>query len=204
MSQMDPRIDAYIEQAQPFARPVMTHLRALIHKVCPEVAEKIKWGAPHFDYKGSMCHMAAFKQHMAFGFWKAAIMQDPEGLFDEKVHLAMGSLGRITSMKDLPSDKVMKAYIKEAMRLNDENIKLPATGSRKGTASALPDMPEELAVLLDEHPKAKAQWEAFAPSHRKEYLEWISEAKTAPTREKRAATTIEWLTEGKSRHWKYK
>jgi uncharacterized protein YdeI (YjbR/CyaY-like superfamily) len=205
MNQTEPRIDAYIEKAQAFARPVLEHLRALIHKICPAVEEKIKWGIPHFDYKRSMmCNMAAFKQHLVFGFWKASIMHDLEGLFDEKVNTAMGSMGRITTLKDLPSDKILTAYIKEAMRLNDEDIKLPVANLRKGKQTPEPETPADLAALLDEHPQATTKWESFAPSHRREYIDWIVSAKTVPTREKRLATTIEWLIEGKSKNWKYK
>lgn len=203
MNNTEPRIDAYIEKAKPFAQPILKHLREVIHKACPMVEEKIKWSFPCFDYKGEMmCHMALFKEHMAFGFWKAAIMNDPEQLF-MAANDAMGSLGRITSIKDLPSDKVLKAYIKEAMRLNDEKIKLPVANKAKGKSAGM-ETPGYVTELLEDHPKAKEQWHAFAPSHRKEYLEWITEAKTEATRDKRLATMIEWLTEGKSRHWKYK
>ena len=202
MATTDPRIDAYIEKAQPFARPVLEHLRKVIHKACPQVEETMKWSFPHFDYKGILCSMASFKQHCVFGFWKTAIMNDPEGLFTEKMD-AMGSMGKLTSVKDLPSDKVLIAYIKEAMRLNDENIKLPTVNRGKSEPKPAIEEPDYFTKLLKANPEALKVWKAFAPSHRKEYLEWITEAKTDATRDKRMAKSIEQILEGKQRHWKY-
>lgn len=125
-------IDAYIEKSAGFAQPILNHLRELVHKTCPEVEEKIKWGFPHFDYKGEMmCSMAAFKQHAVFGFWKAALMKDPALAETAKSEVAMGHLGRVISLKDLPADKKITAWIKEAMELNDKGIKLPASIKRE-------------------------------------------------------------------------
>lgn len=202
MPTTDPRIDAYISKAQPFAQPILQHIRKLVHKACPQVEETMKWSFPHFDYKGMMCSMASFKQHCSFGFWKTAIMKDPEGLFTEKTE-AMGSLGRITSVKDLPADKILIAYIKEAVDLNEAGIKLPTVNKGKSTPAAEMEEPDYFTKLLKANPESLKVWKAFAPSHRKEYLEWITEAKTEATRDKRMATTLEWLTEGKQRHWKY-
>ena len=126
MVKKNPSFDAYIKAAAPFAQPILTHLRKLVHKACPEVEETIKWGFPHFDYKGVMCSMAAFKKHCAFGFWKSAIMSDPKKIMEVKDRGAMGNFQKITSLSDLPSDKILIAYIKEAKKLNEDDIKLPA------------------------------------------------------------------------------
>ena len=198
MPKTDPRVDAYIAKAQPFAQPVMTHLRKLVHKVCPEVEETIKWGFTAFDYKGPFCTMASFKAHCAFGFWKTKLIADPEGILSRH---SMGSLGKLTSLKDLPSDKVLTAFIKAAMKLNEEGVKLP-----KPKKSATPQplvIPDYITKALKKDKKALATFEAFAPSHRKEYVAWITEAKTEETRNRRIATMIELLKEGKSRNWKY-
>ncbi len=201
MAKTDKKIDAYIEKAQPFAQPILKHLRALVHKACPEVEETIKWSFPHFDYKGEMmCSMASFKQHCAFGFWKAALMKDKSLVETARSEVAMGHLGKITSLKDLPSDKILTGYIKEAMKLNDDGIKLPP----KPKVAAKPvETPPELTIALKRNKTAKATFEAFSASHRKEYIQWITEAKTEATKEKRIEQAIEMLAEGKSRNWKY-
>jgi uncharacterized protein YdeI (YjbR/CyaY-like superfamily) len=197
----DPRIDDYIKKAASFAQPILKHIRQLVHKACPEVKETMKWSFPHFDYNGILCSMAAFKQHCSFGFWKASIMKDPENILKLVGKTAMGHFDKITSLEDLPSDKILVAYINEAMRLNKEGIKLPA--KEKNTGKGEITMPEELAAALKRNKKAQTAFNQFSPSHKREYLEWIAEAKTEATREKRIETTMEWLTEGKSRHWKY-
>lgn len=201
MGKKDKKVDAYIEKAQPFAQPILKHLRDLVHKACPEAEEKMKWSFPHFDYKGEMmCSMAAFKQHCAFGFWKAALMKDKSLVETAKSEVAMGHLGRITSLKDLPPDKVLTGYIKEAMRLNDEGIKIPA----KPKAAAAPVViPPELAAALKRNKTAKETFEAFSNSHKREYIQWITEAKTDATKEKRIEQAVEMIAEGKSRNWKY-
>lgn len=126
MGKKDPRVDAYIDRSKEFAVPILEHLRATVHKACPEVEEIIKWGMPYFDYKGMMCWMASFKQHCVFGFWKAALMKDKKLIANAKSEIAMGHLGRIASLKDLPPDKLLLSYIKEAKHLNDADVKLPA------------------------------------------------------------------------------
>jgi uncharacterized protein YdeI (YjbR/CyaY-like superfamily) len=197
----DPRIDAYITRSADFARPILEHLRKLIHKACPDVAETIKWGMPYFQNNGALlCHMAAFREHCAFGIWNASLLKDPEGILQIKDKGAMGQFDRITSIKDLPPDKIMIAYIREAAELNEKGIKKPKP---KATPKKELPMPEELAVALKKNKKALAVFEGFSPSHRREYIEWIAEAKTEVTREKRVATAVEWLMEGKSRNWKY-
>jgi uncharacterized protein YdeI (YjbR/CyaY-like superfamily) len=197
---MDKRIDDYISKSADFAKPILNHLRKIIHVACPQVEETIKWGFPHFGYKGMMCSMAAFKQHCAFGFWKAALMKDADTLLDNQGQ-AMGHAGKIKSLKDLPSDKILIGWIKEAMKLNDEGIKLPER--KKSEAKPEIMVPDALKKELVKHKKASDTFSNFSPSHKREYIEWIEEAKTEATQSKRILTTIEWLTEGKTRMWKY-
>lgn len=197
----DPRITAYIKKAQPFAQPVLKHLRQLVHNACPGVEEAIKWGMPSFEHKGGLCSMAAFKQHAIFGFWKTDLLKDPQGYLQKHKAQggdAMGNLGRITSLKDLPPDEVIIDFIKQAVQLNDDNIKLP-TKTQK-TELVIPDY---FAAALAKNKKAKTNFDAFTYSQRKDYLQWITEAKTEPTRNRRIASAVEWLEEGKSRNWKY-
>lgn len=201
MGKQDKRIDAYIVKAQPFAWPILEHLRALVHKACPEVEESIKWSFPHFNYKSEMmCSMASFKQHCAFGFWKASLMKDKTLLANAKGETAMGHLGRITSLKDLPSDAVMIRYIKEAMQFNDAGIKV----EKKNPISTKElEIPDYFIKQLKKNKAAQKTFEGFSPSNKKEYVLWITEAKTEATRESRMKTAIEWMAEGKPRNWKY-
>jgi uncharacterized protein YdeI (YjbR/CyaY-like superfamily) len=203
MPTYDPRIDAYIARSAPFSQPIMEHLRELVHETCPEVEETIKWGMPSFQYKGILCGLAAFKQHCSFGFWKSSLLNDPHGVLKDQEQAAMGSFGKMTSVKDLPSDKILKALIKDAMRLNDEGIKIPTASRKRGVVKNEISEPDYFTKLLAKNKRAKETWDAFAPSHRREYLEWLTEAKTEPTREKRLARTMELLAEGRQRHWKY-
>lgn len=201
MGKKDKAIDAYIVKSADFARPILNHIRKLVHEACPEVEEKMKWSFPHFDYKGEMmCSMAAFKQHASFGFWKAALMKDPVLLETARSEVAMGHLGKLTSLKDLPTDKKMTAWIKEAMKLNEQGIKVAKPKPASRTELVIPDY---FSKALAKNKKAKQVFESFAYSHRKEYLQWITEAKTEETRNKRMATAIEWIAEGKGRNWKY-
>ena|SRR5579871_992271 len=201
MASTDARIDAYIEKSAEFARPILSHLRKLVHKACPTATETVKWGMPFFEYNGSLlCNMAGFKQHCSFGFWNASQMKDANSKLQVKDRGAMGNFDRISSVKDLPSDKEMLGYIKEAVTLIDKGVKKPVV--KKAPKPELP-VPPELVAALKKNKKAQAAFDAFPPSHRREYVEWITEAKTEATREKRLATTLEWLTEGKSRMWKY-
>lgn len=202
MASKEKKIDAYIAKSADFAKPILNHIRELVHKTCPDVEEKVKWGMPFFDYKGEMlCHMASFKQHAVMGFWKAALMKDPTLLENAKSETAMGHLGKITSLKDMPSDKKIAAWIKEAMQLNDKGIKLPAKA--KPAEKKELEVPAYFLKALAKNKKAKQAFENFAYSHKKEYVNWVTEAKTEETRNKRMATTLEWLAEGKSRLWKY-
>jgi uncharacterized protein YdeI (YjbR/CyaY-like superfamily) len=196
------KIDAYINKSADFARPILIHLRKVVHKACPDVQEKIKWGMPHFDYKDNMlCSMASFKQHCAFSFWKASLMKDKTLMMNAKSETSMGHLGRITSLKDLPSEKKLISYIKEAMKLNDEGVKLD---KKPQAAKTKLNIPKELASALQSNRKAERTFNEFSYSNKKEYVEWIRSAKTVDTRNKRLETAVEWLEEGKVRHWKYK
>lgn len=197
----DKRIDAYIAASADFAKPILTHLRVLVHKACPEVTETIKWGFPHFDYHGIMCSMAAFKQHAAFGFWKAKLMENYEVVLNPKGETAMGHFGQIKSLKDLPADKVLLQYIKEAARLNEDGVKVERR--KVPTVKKSLTVPTDFKKALAKNKKASTVFDAFSYSHKKDYLDWIAEAKTDETRSKRIATTVEWLAEGKSRNWKY-
>jgi uncharacterized protein YdeI (YjbR/CyaY-like superfamily) len=158
---------------------------------------------PSFDYKGPLCHMAAFKQHAVFGIWKWKLIKDPKkylGEIKSQGGNAMGNLGRITNVNELPPDSVILNFIKQACKLNEDGVKLPA---KKITSKPDIPMPVYFKNVLAKNKKAKTVFEAFSPSHKREYLEWITEAKTEETRNKRMATTIEWLTDGKIRNWKY-
>ncbi len=203
MSTKDPRIDAYIEKSADFARPILTHIRKLVHKACPDTEETMKWSMPHFDYRGEMmCSMAAFKQHCVFGFWKAALMKDADVLIGKNSNAAMGNLGRINSVKDLPADKIMIAWIKEAKKLNEEGKKLAKNQPPKHEKVKLV-VPDYFKDVMKKNKKAWTSFDAFSYSHKKEYVEWVTEAKTEETRNKRLVQAVEWLAEGKSRNWKY-
>lgn len=197
MSAYDPRIDAYIAKAAPFAQPVLEHVRKVVHDVCPDVEETLKWGMPSFVYAGGLLRgMAAFKQHASFGFWKHALV------VGEQPQAGMGSFGKLASIGDLPPKRTLDAYIRKAMALNEQGVK--ATNSRKTTAPKPPlATPPDLAAALRKNAAAKRTFDAFAPSHRREYVEWITEAKRQETRERRLAQVIAQLAEGKTRHWKY-
>lgn len=198
MATRDPRIDAYITKAQPFAQPILRHLRAVVHAACPEVEETIKWSFPHFMYRGSiLCSMAAFKAHCAFGFWRGPQLA---GVTDRNGE-AMGDFGRVGALKDLPTKARLTALVKAAMRLHERGVKRVV---RKKAAPRKPlPIPKDLAAALGRDAKARATFDAFAPSHRRDYIEWITEARTETTRERRLATTLEWLAEGKRRNWRY-
>jgi uncharacterized protein YdeI (YjbR/CyaY-like superfamily) len=202
MPSKDPRIDAYISRAQPFAQPILKRLRKLVHRACPGVEETIKWGMPSFEYKGPYFGMAAFKRHCVAGFWKSKLLHDPKNFLGERKSQggeAMGNLGRLRALGDLPPDKVLVDFLKQAKKLNDEGIKVPRTAAVKKKVV----IPNELAAALKKNAKARAAFENLPPSHKREYAEWIAEAKTAPTRERRLQTALQWMADGKSRNWKY-
>lgn len=201
MGKRDSRIDVYIAQSAPFAQPILSHLRELIHQACPEVAETIKWGFPNFDYHGILCSMASFKQHCAFGFWKSSLLSDPHRILIPTGEEGMGHFGALKDVSELPPDEILLEYIREAALLNKQGVKKPA--KPKASAEKVLHVPDYFVEALQQNPKALETFESFSYSHKKEYVEWVSEAKTEVTRHKRLATTLEWLTEGKGRNWKY-
>jgi|SRR3990172_2362723 len=201
MGKKDKRVDAYIAKSADFAQPVLTHMRRLVHEGCPDVEETVKWGFPHFEYKGILCSMASFKQHCAFGFWKASLMSDRRDLLSRMGKTAMGNFGQLKSLSDLPPDKILLEYIKEAARLNREEIKLPA---RSMPAEKKPlKVPGYFKSALGKNKKASKTFDTFSYSNKKDYVEWVTEAKTDETRNKRLATAIQWMSEGKIRNWKF-
>ncbi|MBL7933962.1 MAG: YdeI/OmpD-associated family protein [Bacteroidia bacterium] len=204
MGKKEAKIDAYIAKSADFAKPILNHFRSLVHQTCPEVVEVVKWGMPHFDYaNGPMAHMASFKQHCAIGFWKASLMKNGKELVEKaKSEEAMGHLGKITSLKDLPKDFILIKYIKEAMRLNEEGIKLTAKKTSAVDKKNL-IIPDYFIKALAKNKKALKTFEEFTYSHKKEYVSWVTEAKTEETRNKRLADAVEWMSEGKIRNWKY-
>jgi uncharacterized protein YdeI (YjbR/CyaY-like superfamily) len=203
MGKTDKRVDAYIEKSGAFAQPILRHLRALVHEANPDVEETIKWGFASFDYKGAYCSMASFKQHVAFGFWKPDLINDPDGYLLKRSNQggeAMGNLGRITKMEDLPPDDILKDFIRQAKKLNDDGIKMPARPKPAKTELIIPDY---FTTALQSNKKATEVFEKFSYSAKKEYVAWICEAKTEKTRLERLNTAIEWISEGKIRNWKY-
>jgi uncharacterized protein YdeI (YjbR/CyaY-like superfamily) len=193
MAKKDPRVDAYIKKAQPFARPLLKHLRELVHRGCPDVEETINWNMPFFDRKGIVCFMAAFKGHCAFGFWKGEL------LFGKEAEGAMGHFGRIESLKDLPSDKEIIGCVKKAAEFNNLGIqkKRPLRRPRKLV------VPTDLKSALAKNAKARKTFENFSHTNRREYVEWITGAKRDETRQRRLKTAIEWLSQGKVQNWRY-
>lgn len=201
MGRKDPRIDKYIAGSAEFAQPILSHLRELVHAGCPGVEETLKWGMPSFLYKGILCGMAAFKQHCTFGFWKHELLFGNDRQARKLAAGAMGSFGRLTKRADLPSDAELMRLIKEAVRLNDEGVKRATKPKPKANRELT--VPDCLTTALRKNKKARATFEGFSYSHKKEYVEWITEAKREDTRERRIATTIAWLSKGKARNWKY-
>ena len=193
----EPRIDAYIASAAPFARPILTRVRELVHEACPAVEESIKWGMPSFSHAGGiLCGMAAFKRHASFGFWKHALV-----VGEGEPRDGMGSYGKMTSLADLPPDRTLLAHIRKAVKLNEDGGKAPTT--RKSAPKPPPQAPDDLTAALAGNQAAKSVFDAFPPGCKREYIEWIVEAKRPETRAKRLAQAIEWMAEGKRRNWKY-
>jgi hypothetical protein len=200
MGTKDPRVDAYIAKAQPFAQPILRHLRSVVHSACPGVQETMKWSFPHFDYKGIFCAMAGFKEHCTFGFWKGSLLRESVKAMPSGVEKAMGQFGRIAALADLPSEKTLTAIVQAAAKLNDENVVVPR---RKAKPKPPLRVPAYFAAALKKNKKAIAAFDAFPPSHRRDYVEWVTEAKTEETRDRRLATAVEWIAEGKGRNWRY-
>jgi uncharacterized protein YdeI (YjbR/CyaY-like superfamily) len=203
MPTTDKRIDEYIAKSAEFAKPLLAHLRQLVHQANPDVNETIKWGFPSFDYKGPLCSMASFKQHCVFGFWKSRLLHDPEGHLSERANQggeAMGNLGRITSLSDLPPDVVLIGLIKEASQLNEAGIKLQSPPKKdKGEL----EIPGYFTEALKMNEAARAAFDKFSTTNKREYIDWLNEAKTEETRARRLETALEGMAEGKIRNWKY-
>jgi len=199
MGKREKAVDTYISKSQNFAKPILKHIRKLIHKGCPDVEEKMKWSFPTFNYKGSiLCNMAAFKQHATFGFWKASLLRS-NGVMPQADGSAMGQFGKITKLSDLPADRTILKIVKEAVKLEDDGVKL----HKKKISRKKIVIPDSFKKELNKNKKAQKTFDDFSPSRKKEYVEWINEAKTEVTRNKRLKTSIEWLSEGKPRNWKY-
>jgi uncharacterized protein YdeI (YjbR/CyaY-like superfamily) len=195
----DKRIDAYIAKSADFAKPILSYLREIVHEGCPEVEETMKWSFPHFMYKGILCSMAAFKQHCAFAFWKGSLILDGDA---NKSEDAMGQFGRITSTKDLPAKSALIGYIKKARELHDDGVKVAKKRRPRGEKKELA-VPDYFLKAVKKSKKALVTFDSFSYSHKKEYVEWVTDAKTEETRNRRLQTTVEWLEEGKARNWKY-
>jgi uncharacterized protein YdeI (YjbR/CyaY-like superfamily) len=196
----DPRFDAYIAKAAPFAQPVLEHLRDVVHRACPDVVEDIKWSHPSFQYRDKiLCGMAAFKAHLGFGFWH----QETQGLIERERGDPQSArlLGNITSLDDLPDDATLARYVKHTMKLLEQGV--PSRPSAPAKPKPAAKIPADLAAALKKNKAAAKTFETFSPSHRREYIQWITEAKREETREKRLATTLDWLSKGKPRNWKY-
>ena len=199
MQKKDPRMDAYIAASAPFARPILRHLRKVVHAGCPDVQETMKWSMPHFDHNGIMCAMAAFRAHCSFGFWKGSLVLGANAVAEEK---AMGQFGRITAISDLPAEETLIGYVRRAAELNAARVKSPSLPKQprpKGTAA----VPDDFTAALKKNRQAKRTFENFTPGKQNEYVEWVTSAKREATRAERLATSIEWLAEGKPRMWKY-
>ena len=197
MPETDPRIDAYIEKSAAFAQPILTHLRTLVHEAVPEAEETIKWGMPYFTVNDkNLAGMAAFKAHASFGIWPTLEEDAPEATRD-----GMGSFGKLMSLADLPDAADLTARLQKGAEIIRAGVK--ASPKPKKPAKPLPPMPDDLAEALAANAAASAVWEGFAPSHKREYLDWVIDAKRPETRAKRIAQAIEWIAEGKQRNWKY-
>jgi len=202
----DPRVDTYIEKAAAFAQPILKHIRKLMHQAAPNVTESVKWGMPFFLQQGVILgNMAAFKQHCAFGFWgsemKKLLAKDGHAASD-----AMGSLGRITSLQSLPTDTMLLAYMRHAAELVESGQRKQTIDRSMRRSSAKPRsvrIPAPLAAALKKNKLAAKAFAGFSPSCRREYADWIAEAKRPETREKRLAQAISWIAQGKPRNWKY-
>jgi uncharacterized protein YdeI (YjbR/CyaY-like superfamily) len=167
-----------------------------VHAAVPDVDETLKWSAPAFMLDGKiLLIMASFKGHAALNFWRGQELRGASANRD-----AMGQFGKLTSVADLPPDKEFDALIGEAASLAKS---APAPRKAKHAPKPPPEMHPDFAAALDKAPKSKTAFDSFAPSAQRDYLEWIAEAKQEATRRKRIATAVEWIGEGKKRHWKY-
>jgi uncharacterized protein YdeI (YjbR/CyaY-like superfamily) len=199
----NPAVDAYIAKSADFAKPILKHVRKLVHRGCPKIEETIKWGVPAFEREGIVAMMAAFKGHAAFGFWSERLIRerlgaDADRVFPKDAKLGMGGR-RYGAKSDLPPDVVIVRAVKLAVALNEAGERPKRAQKRKPPPKAPPD----LLAALKKNARARATWEGFTDGKRREYVDWVTEAKQAATRERRLAQSVEWLAEGKPRHWKY-
>jgi uncharacterized protein YdeI (YjbR/CyaY-like superfamily) len=197
MSNHNAQVDAYIAKSPPFAQPILTRLRELFHRACPQLEEKLKWGVPSFEYKGMLGGMAAFKKHATWGLWKSKLLNDPKKVID---HPGSMGAGKPSNISELPPDRDILDLIKQAVALNEKGVKLERPKPAKRPP---PKAPPDLAAALKKNAKARATFDAFSPSHKREYIEWITEARQEETRKRRLAQAIEWMAHGKPRNWKY-
>ena len=200
---LDPRVDAYIERAAPFAQVILTHLRQLMHQACPRATESIKWGMPFFIQQGViLTSMAAFKRHCAFGFWgpemKKVLAKD-----GRNGSYGMGSLGRITGLEALPPDRVLLGYMSQAADFVESGSRTKSIDRSKRPAKKATRVPPELAAALKKNKMATKVFLEFSPSSKREYADWIAHAKHPETKAKRVKQAVEWIAEGKQRNWKY-
>lgn len=195
-----PEVDTYIDEAAEFARPILRRLRRLFHRACPDIQETIKWSSPFFEHQGIVGNMSAFKSHVSYGFWKAGLMSDPEGILDQAGNSEMAVL-KARTVADLPTDEILIRYIEEAVRLNEMGIKVPRPKPYRSRKEL--EIPGDFMAAVGRSKRALATFEGFSYSNRKDYVEWVTEAKRQATREKRLATAVEWLAEGRPRNWKY-
>jgi uncharacterized protein YdeI (YjbR/CyaY-like superfamily) len=192
MSKKYPRIDAYIGKTGDFAKPILIRIRKLVHAACPDVTETIKWNAPFYEHKGILVCTPAFKIHCALIFWKGKLIFGKGGQREK--------FRRLTSLADLPGDKILTGYIKQAVGLNEAGVKTSRTKPKPKKKVAVPDY---FLAALKKNKKALITFANFSPSCKAEYVEWLAEASREETRVKRLQTAIQWLAAGKSRNWKY-
>ncbi|WP_158820945.1 YdeI/OmpD-associated family protein [Granulicella sp. S156] len=203
MPTVNAAVDAYIAKSAPFAQPILIHLREIVHEAAPDVEEAMKWSRPFFMYRGVILgNISAFKEHCSFGLWGTEIAEilRAEGIASSE---GMGTFGRIASLKNLPPRKKLVSYVKQAAKMIDEGVRTKSLSMRPRVAKLPVDVPEALTAALKKNKAAAKKFEAMSPSCRREYSEWIAEAKREETRDKRIATALEWIAEGKSRNWKY-
>ena len=198
MPTRDPSVDAYITDAPAFAKPILQRIRTAVHAACPGVVETMKWRFPHFMHEGILCSMAAFREHCAFGFWKGALIDGARGSGEKK---SMGQFGRLRSVSDLPASRALQGLVKQAVKLNQEGIPSSTRSARK-PRKPLP-VPRDLEAALAKNRAARTTFENFPPGHRREYIEWITEAKREETRKRRLVTAVTWMAAGKPHGWKY-
>lgn len=192
----------YINQSQPFAQPILQYLRKLIHDTHPELEEEFKWSFLAFTLNGRIIvSMASFKEHVAFGFWLGEHMKDPYKIFVTGKDRAMGQLGKIQSIEDLPERKILEEYIAECIQLSESGKKI--TTGKKNTKTPQLVEPDYFTEQLESNINAFENYNTFSASKKRDYIEWLMDAKTEATRNKRLTQAIEWISEGKPRNWKY-